>query len=217
MTTDTPSHDLRSALEPCPFCGGEPVMRKDDDPGYPWYVTFEHDPACVMYAVPTDMFRSFSTEAEAIAAWKPMGKGSLASPLAADRCPCAVCKEARTARRALASDTIGNGGGEAAKATREWAENLANMRQGQSSTPRCEPPSEREIQWARNSIKDVLAASPPLYAHPPAAEPVGLREAVIAAMTDDPYWNDRAGTTDHDARLQHYADVIVAKLQEKEA
>lgn len=54
-------------------------------------------------------------------------------------------------------------------------------------------------------------------AHPPAAEPVGLRDAVIAAMTDDPYWNDAAGTTDHDARLQHYADVIVAKLQGKEA
>lgn len=65
----------------------------------------------------------------------------------------------------------------------------------------------------------VSSPSDPLsqFAHSPAAEPVGLRDAVIAAMTDDPYWNDAAGTTDHDARLQHYADVIVAKLQGKEA
>lgn len=58
-----------AALLPCPFCGGDAVMRRDDDPGYPWYVTFEHEPDCTMYALPTDMFRSFSTEAEAIAAW----------------------------------------------------------------------------------------------------------------------------------------------------
>jgi hypothetical protein len=44
-------------------------MRRDDDPGYPWHVTFEHEPDCTMYALPTDMFRSFSTEAEATAAW----------------------------------------------------------------------------------------------------------------------------------------------------
>lgn len=58
-----------AAMLPCPFCGGDAVMRRDDDPGYPWYVTFEHEPDCTMYALPTDMFRSFSTEAEAMAAW----------------------------------------------------------------------------------------------------------------------------------------------------
>lgn len=58
-----------AALLPCPFCGGDAVMRRDDDPSYPWYVTFEHEPDCTMYALPTDMFRSFSTEAEASAAW----------------------------------------------------------------------------------------------------------------------------------------------------
>ncbi|MEV5031596.1 hypothetical protein MRBLMC3_000778 [Sphingobium sp. LMC3-1-1.1] len=46
-------------------------MRRDDDPGYPWYVTFDHADSCPMYAVPTDLFRSFSTEAEAVIAWTP--------------------------------------------------------------------------------------------------------------------------------------------------
>lgn len=59
----------KDALGACPFCGGRAVMRRDSDPGYPCYVTFDHESECVMYAVPTDLFRSFSNEAEAIAAW----------------------------------------------------------------------------------------------------------------------------------------------------
>ena len=59
------------ALKPCPWCAGRAVMRRDDDPGYPWYVTFDHADSCPMYAVPTDLFRSFSTEAEAVIAWTP--------------------------------------------------------------------------------------------------------------------------------------------------
>lgn len=56
-------------LKPCERCGGIAVMRRDDDPRYPFYVTFEHEPACIMYAVPTDLFRSFESEQEAVAAW----------------------------------------------------------------------------------------------------------------------------------------------------
>ncbi len=58
-----------SELAPCPFCGGTAVLRQDDDPGFPFYVTFDHADQCVMYAVPTDMYRSFATEAEATSAW----------------------------------------------------------------------------------------------------------------------------------------------------
>jgi hypothetical protein len=63
------SIEITTELLPCPLCGGMAVMRKDDDPRYPWYVTFEHDADCMLYAIPTDLFRSFATEAEAIAAW----------------------------------------------------------------------------------------------------------------------------------------------------
>ena len=56
-------------LMPCLMCGGEAVVRQDDDPGYPFYITFNHHADCMMYAIPTDLFRSFATEAEAIAAW----------------------------------------------------------------------------------------------------------------------------------------------------
>ena len=60
---------MTEKLEPCPFCSGDAVMRRDDDPGYPFYVTFEHHQYCPMFAVPTDLFPSYSTEAEASAAW----------------------------------------------------------------------------------------------------------------------------------------------------
>ncbi len=67
MTNST--NPLLAALEPCPFCKGKGVMRRDDDPQYPWYVTFDHEPDCVMYAIPTDLFRSFETDAQAASAW----------------------------------------------------------------------------------------------------------------------------------------------------
>lgn len=72
MTMTHPHEGLQErALKPCPWCAGRAVMRRDDDPGYPWYVTFDHADSCPMYAVPTDLFRSFSTEAEAVIAWTP--------------------------------------------------------------------------------------------------------------------------------------------------
>jgi hypothetical protein len=43
-------------------------------------------------------------------------------------------------------------------ATRAWAVTMANMRQGQSDTPRCEPPSEYNVQWAFDRIKEAVAA-----------------------------------------------------------
>lgn len=55
---------------------------------------------------------------------------------------------------------------DAVAVTRDWAIKLATLRQGQRNTPRCEPPVEREIQWATKDIKEVLAASPPLYTRP---------------------------------------------------
>jgi len=45
------------------------------------------------------------------------------------------------------------------KATRAWAVTMANIRQGRGSTPRCEPPSESDIQWAFDRIKEVLEAA----------------------------------------------------------
>ena len=47
-----------------------------------------------------------------------------------------------------------------AKATREWAYAMAVARQGHSSAPRCEPTSEREIEWAADRINEALAARP---------------------------------------------------------
>lgn len=52
--TDT----VTPTLKPCPFCGAAGTMRKDDDPSYPFYATFDHERSCPMYAVPTDLFLS---------------------------------------------------------------------------------------------------------------------------------------------------------------
>lgn len=52
--TDTVTPRLKS----CPFCGAAGTMRKDDDPSYPFYATFDHERSCPMYAVPTDLFLS---------------------------------------------------------------------------------------------------------------------------------------------------------------
>lgn len=41
-----------------------------------------------------------------------------------------------------------------------WWHNLANQRQGRSSTPRCEAPSEYELRMCREIINEVLAAAP---------------------------------------------------------
>jgi hypothetical protein len=46
-----------------------------------------------------------------------------------------------------------------AEATSAWAVTLANIRQGQSSTPRCEPPGEADIASAANMIRMVLRAA----------------------------------------------------------
>jgi len=46
------------------------------------------------------------------------------------------------------------------KATRDWAVRLANIRQGQNSTQRCEPPGEYAVNRAFQDIRDVLAALP---------------------------------------------------------
>lgn len=43
--------------------------------------------------------------------------------------------------------------------TRQWAVMLAEIRQGQSSTPRCEPPGEADIQAAARMIGMVLRAA----------------------------------------------------------
>ena len=56
------------------------------------------------------------------------------------------------------------------KPTREWAYTMAVTRQGQSSTPRCEAPSEYDVQWAFDRIKEVLAAAPALTKAPPSRE-----------------------------------------------
>lgn len=52
--TDT----VTPTLKPCPFCGAAGTIREDDDPGYPFYATFDHEQSCPMYAVPTDLFLS---------------------------------------------------------------------------------------------------------------------------------------------------------------
>jgi hypothetical protein len=44
------------------------------------------------------------------------------------------------------------------EATMPWANALANLRQGQGDTPRCEPPSDYAIERAFKDIKDVLRA-----------------------------------------------------------
>lgn len=69
MTPSPETKTMTEKLMPCERCGGAATMRQDDDPGYPFYVTFAHDQDCLMYAMPTDLFRSFATEREAITAW----------------------------------------------------------------------------------------------------------------------------------------------------
>jgi hypothetical protein len=44
--------------------------------------------------------------------------------------------------------------------TQAWCRALAEARQGQSSTPQCEPPSAYAIQLAHDTIKIALAAFP---------------------------------------------------------
>jgi hypothetical protein len=44
---------------------------------------------------------------------------------------------------------------------------MANIRQGRSSTPRCEPLSERDIQWAYDRICEVVEAYRTLVAYSP--------------------------------------------------
>lgn len=41
-----------------------------------------------------------------------------------------------------------------------WARMLAERRQGQSASPRCEPPSRADVKIAETLIRDVLAAAP---------------------------------------------------------
>lgn len=46
------------------------------------------------------------------------------------------------------------------EATRGWASRMADLRQGRSSTPRCEAPSQRDVSWATDRIREVLEAAP---------------------------------------------------------
>lgn len=46
------------------------------------------------------------------------------------------------------------------KPTRDWAVHMAEQQQGQSSTPRCEPPGEANIRWCWEKIEAVLASAP---------------------------------------------------------
>lgn len=45
-------------------------------------------------------------------------------------------------------------------ATDVWRHSLANLRQGRSSTPRCEAPGQYELGLCREIINEVLAAAP---------------------------------------------------------
>lgn len=51
--------------------------------------------------------------------------------------------------------------------TEAWASTMANIRQGRSSTPRCEPPSEANVRWARERIAEVLEAAKVLAEYAP--------------------------------------------------
>lgn len=70
---------------------------------------------------------------------------------------------------------------------------MASMRQGQSDTPRCEPPSKYDIEWCRDRIKEVDAARETLAKHYTRQPPSdAMRNAVIeecAAIADDHAFN----------------------------
>lgn len=72
------------------------------------------------------------------------------------------------------------------RATLGWAQRMAEQRQGQSSTPRCEPPGDYQVQWAFDRIAEVLAASPPA----PTSEAVAtyqtrVHEWMMACFNDE--------------------------------
>lgn len=127
--TDTPAQDLRSALEPCPFCGSDTVQSAE----FPWNPVMTRWAifcvrGCETQGPPAD------TEAEAIAAWNR--------------------------RTALAQPAENAKGGEVVA----WM----------YRKPR------RDMILTENRAENAIAADgwteTPLYAHPPAAEPVKLHD-----------------------------------------
>jgi hypothetical protein len=58
-----------ATLLPCPFCDGRAELFEDNDPSFPWSVRTQHGEGCFLAYSNTNRHRSYTTEAEAIAAW----------------------------------------------------------------------------------------------------------------------------------------------------
>lgn len=69
---------------------------------------------------------------------------------------------------------------------RALAVTVANIRQGRSSTPRCEPPGEADIKIAEQAVKDVLRAIDLSSAPSPAGDDVGRLLGIASAMQIGP-------------------------------
>lgn len=154
----------------CPFCSGVSVVRQDDDPGYPFYVTFEHTAECPMYAVPTDLFKSYRTEVEAIAAWtsrpsittSPVNSGNILVG-GQEYVPLEAYREAMSGWKAANALTPVAGDAELRKALEVYDATVkrcpANTQfLGDKKCPRCSAGPDEGCRQEIRSASDVIAA-----------------------------------------------------------
>lgn len=134
----TEQKDLRSALEPCPLCQAEASLVFGGEVGR--FDQYDVDcTGCGLYFHGPTIAEGEAAKAATIAAWN---------------------------RRALASDTIGSGGGE------HWS------RQGIVKiiiNAMVEAKGDVKAVPAGKAADHILSYLAPALSHPPAAEPVGLR------------------------------------------
>ncbi|WP_311270879.1 hypothetical protein [Sphingobium sp. WCS2017Hpa-17] len=219
MTTDTPSHDLRSALEPFKHFDG-PLPDYDS----PMRCVYESG---IQYAV------NLLAKTLEVDDWEPCDGteefdgdlgGTLfnivlaAMPKNADGDP----MHPEEVRRALASDTIGNGGGDRLHYSGDVMEAVQRLiERGRATLDK----DGYLVAFARREVHaddcDAMqrpradCTCAPTIAHSPAAEPVVLREALDQCMKQFAFYateHAKAGKAEKAATNQRFADLCHTAL-----